>query len=152
MILQGGSAVLAERVEDTYGWTNTLQTDSYVYPTTVNTDTSNNVISVGYYSGTTDFDPTAGTDNVTCPDSTCMYITKNNNDGTYGWTKIISNPNFIEPTSVASNSNDILVAGQFYETSDFDPGTGTDIRTVTSGTTSSSDLFVLKLDSSGVFG
>ena len=109
-------------------------------------DTSGNVYIIGPYSGTVDFDPGIGVFNLTSTGSFDVYIQKLSKSGNLIWAKSIGGTGTELGLSVSIDySNNILIAGSFTGTADFDPGVG--IANMTSfGNT---DAFVLKLNSSG---
>ncbi|MEA3446492.1 MAG: SBBP repeat-containing protein [Bacteroidota bacterium] len=112
-------------------------------------DSDNNVYTTGRFGGTVDFDPNAGH----------FYLISNGNDDIFV-SKLDSSGNFIWAKSVgASNWNDggysvtidtagnVLVAGWFGGTVDFDPGPGICNLTSFGG----NDIFVFKLTTDGNF-
>lgn len=110
-------------------------------------DAAGNVIAVGSFSGTVDFDPGAGVFNLT---STAggddIFIMKLTSAGNFVWAKKIG----ISTSEVASDvitdaSSNIYVVGSFYGTTDFDPNAGV-FNLVSAGNT---DCFMMKLNSSG---
>jgi len=110
-------------------------------------DASGNVYATGPFQGTADFDPSAGTVNLTAT-STDIYICKLDFSGNLLWVKQISgvtnSPNRV--ISLDSFGN-VLTTGSFGGTVDFDPGIGTFILTPEGGI----DIFIAKFDSSGNF-
>ncbi len=116
------------------------------YGKSVATDASGNVYTVGYFSGTVDFDPGAGTANLTSSGSDDVFISKIDSSGNHVWAKNIGSTSTDQAFSVATDSSgNVYVAGMFRNTVDFDPGAGT-AYIASAGV---NDIFVLKLDSSG---
>ena len=108
-------------------------------------DGSDNVVVTGWFQGTADFDPGAGTANLTA-DNFDVFVVKLNSSGDYVWANQFGSSNGDFGRSVAVDSfNNILVTGDFYGTVDFDPGAGTSNLTAAVGT----DIFIAKYDSSG---
>jgi hypothetical protein len=103
----------------------------------------------GYYSGTVDFDPGAGTNNLTSVGAKDIFISKLDSAGNFLWAKSMGgNSNFEESFSIAiDGSGNAYTTGRFSGTADFDPGAGT------SNLTSAGNLgiFISKLDSAGNF-
>jgi Beta-propeller repeat len=111
-------------------------------------DTLGNVYSTGSFSGTADFDPGAGTVNLSAAGSEDIFVSKLSASGNYVWAKRIGGASFDRgygiQTDVAGNC---FLTGYFGATVDFDPGAGTTNLSSFSGT----DGFVLKLDAAGNF-
>ncbi len=129
-------------------WVMTYGTAGNEKAEAVTVDGSGNVIFVGSFSGTIDFDPGTGTQDITA-NSTDFYIQKVDSDGALIWAYGIggSSGDFAYDVAVDASDN-IYVAGAYRNTVDFDPSAV--ITEVTSGTTNAS-LFVLKLTSGGGF-
>lgn len=114
-------------------------------------DSSGNVYTTGYFQNTVDFDPGAGTSNLTSNGSSDIFISKLDNNG-----------NFLGAWSVGGTSDDygygifvdsfgsIYTTGYFRFTVDFDPdpdpGAVSEIPSV-----GDKDIFIMKLDNSGTF-
>ncbi len=101
----------------------------------------------GYFAGTSDFDPGPGVFNMTAANLSDTYISALDADGNFLWAKHLGggqNNAYYITTNVLGN---IIIAGEFSGTTDFDPGAG-----VTNLTTAgSSDIYILKLDAIGNF-
>ncbi|MGM0477824.1 MAG: SBBP repeat-containing protein [Bacteroidota bacterium] len=111
-------------------------------------DTSGNVFTTGYYSGTADFDPGTGTYNLTSEGSYDIFISKLNSSGNFEWAKSMGGPNYDRGVSIAlDSSSNVYTIGGFQGTVDFDPGAGT--YNLTSG--GFYDIFISKLNTSGNF-
>jgi hypothetical protein len=109
-------------------------------------DSSGNVYTSGYFNGTADFEPGAGTSNLTSAGSADVFISKLNSSGALVWAKSFSGASLDYGYSIAvDSSGNVYTTGFFEGTVDFDPGAGT--TTLTSA--GSVDIFVSKLDSSG---
>ena len=105
-------------------------------------DASGNVYSAGQFSGTADMDPGPGVFNLTGGGS---FISKLDSSGNFIWAKAITGSGGYSITLDAALN--IYAAGYFSETTDFDPGAGI----FNLNATGSTDIFILKLDSSGNF-
>ena len=104
------------------------------------------VVLTGWFSSTADFDPGAAVVNITSAGDNDVFIAKFDTVGNYVWAKKIGSNNTDRGTSIATNlAGEIFLTGYFYNTVDFDPGTGV----VNIASAGSSDVFVLKLSSSG---
>ncbi|MBN8582808.1 MAG: hypothetical protein J0L96_19240, partial [Anaerolineae bacterium] len=112
------------------------------------TDTSGNSYVVGEFQNTVDFDPGAGTTNLTSAGSTDGFITKFDSSGAFVWVKQFGSTLADRAVEVKLDSNnDLYITGYFRGTVDFDPGAGTTNRT----SNGENDIFLLKLNSSGGF-
>lgn len=124
------------------------------YGAAVTVDASGNVLVTGYYAGTVDFDPGAGTFNLTSVgDSIDAFILKLDNDGNLVWARTIGRLDVVgnideRGYAIATDvSGNVYVTGRFHDIVDFDPGPGTQNLTAAG----SVDIFVLKLDSNGEY-
>lgn len=109
-------------------------------------DASGNVYTTGFFSGTADFDPGAGTVNFTTVHHYDIYILKLNEDGDYVWAKQIgANDKQMGYTIAVDATGNVYTSGSFNGTVDFDPGA--DVHTLASN--GAEDVYVCKLDASG---
>ncbi|HAQ03406.1 MAG TPA: hypothetical protein DCQ88_01180, partial [Acidimicrobiaceae bacterium] len=117
--------------------------------TSIALDSSGNVYTTGDFNGTADFDPGAGTTNLTQNGGGYdAFVSKLDSSGDLVWAKSFggSGSHSLYSNSVAvDSSGNVYTTGQLWSTADFDPGAGTTNLTSVSGT----DVFVSKLDSSG---
>ena len=105
-------------------------------------DTSGNVYTIGYYSGTVDFDPGPGTLNLSSNASLDLFIVKLNASGSLVWAKSFGGTSSEIGQGIAVDTyENVYTTGWFATTADFDPGTGTANLTSAGG----SDVFVQKL-------
>ena len=112
-------------------------------------DKRGNVITTGTFSGTLDFNPGAAAQNLTSSGWGSIYISKLNSDGNFLFAKKIGGANTSSGNAIALDHNDnIITAGFFSSTVDFDPGPGVNNLT-TSGGGFDFDVFINKLDSTG---
>lgn len=112
------------------------------------TDAAGNIYITGYFSGTADFDPGAGTANLTSSGDYEIYLAKYNSSGVYQWAFKIGNTLKDAGFGVALDAFDnIYVTGYFQGTADFDPGAGA-ANLTSSGL---QDIFIAKYNSSGVY-
>jgi hypothetical protein len=109
-------------------------------------DASGNVYIIGEFTGTADFDPNAGTANLTSFNND-IFICKLSTTGTYMWAKNIggTNPAYGIALEVDGSGN-VYTTGQFQSTADFDPGVGVYNMSAVNG-----DAFLSKLDTDGDF-
>jgi hypothetical protein len=112
-------------------------------------DSNNDVILAGYFSGTVDFDPGAGTNNKTSGGVRDVFVLKLDNSLGYIWASHASGSSDDEAWSVETDNEDnVFIAGFIRTTVDFDPGPGTQNVTVSCGC-GFADQFYWKLDADG---
>ncbi|MBI4945790.1 MAG: SBBP repeat-containing protein [Bacteroidetes bacterium] len=113
-------------------------------------DGSGNVYTTGSFTGTADFDPGAGTYNLTSAGAEDIFISKLDAAGNFVWAKSMGGLGGDIAYSIAMDwSGNIYTTGSFTETADFDPSTaGT--YTLSAGSLNS-DIFISKLDAAGDF-
>ena len=132
----------------TYQWTKAVGGTGDDQGKSVAVDSSGNVYIAGYFSGTVDFDPSAGTDNQTSGGVYDIFFSKYDASGSYVWTKKIGTTTDDFANSVAvDDSGNVYIAGKFQNTVDFDPGVGTDNKT----SAGSYEIFLSKYDASGSY-
>ena len=109
-------------------------------------DSSGNVYTTGFFTGTVDFDPRDGTTNLTSAGAIDAFVSKLNSSGDLIWAKSFGGSSIDLGYSIAVDSGgNVYTTGYFYDIVDFDPGTG--ITNLTSA--GYEDVFVSKLNSSG---
>ncbi|HEX6426137.1 MAG TPA: SBBP repeat-containing protein, partial [Niastella sp.] len=109
-------------------------------------DGAGNRYITGYFNGAVDFDPGAGTQNLTSAGSNDIFLAKYDASGNYVWAKGMGGIGFEMGYSLAVDaSGNSYITGQFTGTVDFDPGSGTQNLT----TTGNADIFLAKYDASG---
>jgi hypothetical protein len=113
----------------------------------IEVDPSGNVYTAGNFNTLTDFDPTVSTFTLQSSGSDDVYLAKYSPSLTLLWAGKVGNSNFDVVTHIKiDNNNDLIYAGQYSGTVDFDPGIGSSILT-----TSGNEKFLLKLNNSGNF-
>ncbi len=113
----------------------------------IGTDAAGNVYTTGFFWGTVDFDPGAGTTNLTSLGFNDIFISKLDAAGNFVWVKQIGGLSADGAYAIAVDpAGNIFATGYFNATVDFDPGTG-----VSNLTTYLNAIFILKLDASGNF-
>jgi hypothetical protein len=115
----------------------------------ITTDASGNVYTTGHFTGVTDFDPGAGTEELTSVGYTDAFIQKLDTNGDFAWVKQLGGnaENRANSISVDVNGN-IYTIGDFAFSIDMDPGAGSFNLTALG---SSWDVFIQKLDPNGDF-
>jgi len=128
-------------------WAKSFGSTTYDDGSAVCTDPSGNVINVGSFNGTVDFDPGPGVSNLTSTSGTDdIYIVKLSSAGVFIWAKRIGGTGNEFSTDVITDATgNIYTIGSFTGTVDFDPNATT--ANVTSA--GKRDVFILKLSSAG---
>lgn len=110
-------------------------------------DASGNVYTTGYFYGTVDFDPGAGSCYL-ISNFNDVFISKLDASGNFVWAKSIGGSSSDAGRSMALDvSGNLYTTGNFEGTVDFDPGPGTFNLT----SIGNQDIFISKLDASGNF-
>ncbi len=110
----------------------------------------NSVYYSGHFTGTLDFDPGAGTSNMTAPTgASChVYVSKLDSLGNFVWAKKMGGTGLTIATSLAlDKKNNVYSTGWFSATADFDPGAG--VFNLVSAP--NDDVFISKLGPLGDF-
>ncbi|MCC6698654.1 MAG: SBBP repeat-containing protein, partial [Candidatus Hydrogenedentes bacterium] len=115
-------------------------------------DGSGNVFVTGYFTGTVDFDPGAGTYSLTSSSNSIdIFVLKLDSSGAFIWAcglgcpDVAGNHDDRGHAIAADASGNVYVTGRYHNTVDFDPGAGT--QNLTSN--GNNDIFVCKLDADG---
>ncbi|MEO8087134.1 MAG: SBBP repeat-containing protein [Bacteroidota bacterium] len=108
-------------------------------------DAYGSIYTTGIFADTVDFDPGTGTFNlISLAGNGRVFVSKLDSSGNFLWAKQLSD----NSTSIAVDvSGNVYTTGYFSFTDDFDPGIGT----YNLSASSSNDVFISKLDSSGNF-
>ena len=110
-------------------------------------DILGNIYTTGYFQGTADFDPNAGTSNLVAVGLNDVFISKLDATGNFVWAKAMGSANNEEGVSIdVDRFGNVYTTGYFSGTVDFDPNAGTVNLTSSGG---GSDFFVTKLDVNG---
>jgi uncharacterized repeat protein (TIGR01451 family) len=128
-------------------WAKAIGGTGNVHTRTMTRDHAGNLIAAGVFNGTIDFDPGAGTFNITAISDLDLFVVKLTPIGVFEWARSMSMTDTIEPTAVSADpAGNVYVAGYIYGTGDLDPGPG-----VANFTTNSTfyNSFLLKLDANG---
>ena len=105
------------------------------------------VCTTGYFSGTADFDPGSGTLNLASNGSYDIFVSKLDASGNFVWARAMGGLNADEGRGIAvAADGSVYATGDFVDTMDFDPGSGT-FNVIGDGR----NIFVSKLDASGNF-
>lgn len=150
----GGVDVFISKYSDdgNFGWARRVggTTSTVAYALAVDTSASHSVYFTGAFRESADFNPGSGTNNLTAEGWRDIFVAKLDSAGNYIWAKAMGGAENDKGFGLSidpAGEGDVYVTGEFIESSDFDPGSGTHELT-SSGDT---DIFISKLDSSGNF-
>lgn len=112
-------------------------------------DSDGTVYVAGRFAGTVDFDPTGGVDNHSATGGDDLFLSKLSATGAYQWARTWEGNTHWNVGSglTIDDSGNVYFAGQFEDSVDFDPGTGTDWHT----SNGDDDAFLSKFSSIGDF-
>ncbi|PIY02151.1 MAG: hypothetical protein COZ21_15675, partial [Bacteroidetes bacterium CG_4_10_14_3_um_filter_31_20] len=129
-------------------WAKQIGGTDYDYGRSMSLDASGNVYTTGDFYGTVDFDPGAGTFNLTSGSGAAIFISKLDASGNFVYAKSMGGTNSNLGLSIAiDTSGNVYTTGWLEGTTDFDPGVETFNLTSTGGF----DIFISKLSPSGNF-
>lgn len=114
---------------------------------TIALDDSSNIIRMGYFYGTIDFDPGPGDFSITASSGGDIFFQKLDSAANFLWAKSLGNSeqNYIGALRTDARGN-IIASGSFKNSMDFDPGVGTFMLNALN---LSYDIFTLKLSPEG---
>jgi Tfp pilus assembly protein PilZ len=132
--------VLKLNSSGTFQWVNTYGGTEKDRGINIAFDSSDNVYTTGYFSSTVNF----GGGDITSAGSTDIFVLKLNSSGTFQWVNTFGGTGADNGIDIAIDSSDnVYIIGDFSSTVNFGGG---DITSA-----GSTDIFVLKLNSSGTF-
>jgi hypothetical protein len=120
-------------------------------PRSIAVDGAGNVYVTGNFQGTVDFDPGAGTQNLSSAGGSDIFIAKYDAGGNYIFAKRIGGigENDVGYSLALDELNNIYLTGSFGSTVDFDPGAGIQNLISTGSDDNVNDIFIAKYDASG---
>lgn len=111
-------------------------------------DSSGNILVAGRFSGTVDFDPGIGVFSLTSNGDRDVYIVKYTSNGVFLWAESYGGSGYDDAERIrVDRLGNIVVVGSFSYMADLHPGVGFDYHT----SVGSDDIYMIKLDSNGVF-
>ena len=146
----GGSDIFIVKLDNNGGfvWAGSMGSASEDLGADIVFGNSGSIYLTGRFGGTVDFDPGAGTYNLTSAGGWDIFVSKLDGDGNHVWTKSMGGTSNDQAFEIISDaSGNVYTTGQFSDTADFDPGAGTNNLTSAGGR----DIFVSKLDANGNF-
>ena len=143
--LQGvGAFVMKLETGGNFVWARAL--NGFPSELSVATDSDDNIVTVGNFSGTIDLDPSVGIANRTSNGASDIFVTKLDSAGGLLWGTSLGGLASDDIQGVAVDaSSSIYLTGNFFGLVDFDPSAGA----FSLSSAGDSDAFVTKLDASG---
>ena len=142
-----GAFILKLNGDGTFGFARGFDGTGQDVGLEIEVDSSGNILTAGQFQSTVDFDPGAGTANLTTSPSSAIFLLKLDPSGNYLWAKSWGGSGDLPWDLKITLSNDVLLSGDYLGTVDFDPNAGVSSYTAQNST----DGFILKLDTSGNF-
>lgn len=120
----------------------------YDYGMGIVNDIQDNLYITGFYQDTVDFDPGNGIAKLISTGDYDSYILKLDMNGNYLWAKSFGGPNDDMARAITLDKDkNVYITGRFRDVADFNPSSSIDNLT----SFGSYDVFILKLDSNGMF-
>jgi len=150
-----GSFVAAYSPNGAYDWAKSYGNNNVISNNGLFVDESKNIYLTGTFTGTADFNPSpSATSNLTSSGNyDDVFFMKLKADGSFVFAKaILGNGTLLKSTGgiVVDQSGNIIIAGTFDKTVDFDPSSGVKNLT-TSSVTNTSDIFIAQYSSTGTY-
>lgn len=138
--------VLKMNTDGNFVWAKSIGTlDNSIDVYHIDNDAAGNVLITGGFSGTIDFDPGAGINNLTS-DRNDGYVLKLNTSGDFVWAKTLTGPGIQYVSHINIDAaNNIYAAASFYDTVTLDIS-GVETTLTSQGT---EDILFFKMDSDG---
>ncbi|MDP1799880.1 MAG: SBBP repeat-containing protein [Bacteroidota bacterium] len=146
----GGTDIFISKLNaaGNFVWVKQLGGTNYDYARSIAVSSTGNVYITGYFVGTADFDPGAGTFNLMSSGFDEVFVSKLDASGNFIWAKQMGGSSNDYGYSIAVDaSENVYIAGGFQGTSDFDPSAA--VSNLTS--TGNYDIFISKLNLNGNF-
>lgn len=125
-----------------FSWARKMSGTSTVSSFDIDLDNTGNIYITGIFEGTSDFDPDTTVFTLTSSGLTDCFITKLNSNAGLVYAKKFSSPARVNARKIISdNSGNLVVAGEFFGVTDFNPG----LDTFSLNSNGSTDVFVAKL-------
>jgi len=132
-----------------YVWSKGMGGSKSDYGLSIAADDSGNVYTTGYFEQTVDFDPNAGTYNMTSNGNRDCFVSKLDSTGNLVWAQHFGGSDMDYGTGLQLDAQgNVYIVGAFKDTVDFDLGAS--IHNLASN--GERDIFVHKLNANGSFG
>lgn len=131
-----------------FQWVSVIEGNQFKTFVDLNVDVYGDILGIGYFEGSADFDPSAGVDNRFSAGLTDTFILKINPAGNMTWVRTLEGVNSNYGIALTSNSvGDIFNLGYYKFTVDFNPG-APNFPIASNG---EHDIYQLTLDKNGIF-
>jgi Secretion system C-terminal sorting domain/Beta-propeller repeat len=140
----GGNDFFVQKLDSSgnFLWATQTGGTSHDFSSSITTDASENVYTIGQFNGMVDFDPDTGTTTLYSAGNTDIFIQKLDINGSFVWVAKMGSSSSEDGNSITIDANkNIYTIGNFQGTVDFDPDTGTTNLTTAGG----NDIFIQKL-------
>ncbi len=128
-------------------WAVGFGANSLIHAADLSIDDTSNIYICGKFANTVDFDPDTGTFNLTYAGQADIFVQKLDSNGKFQWAVRVGNNSHEFCNAITLDPfGDLLITGTADGTVDFDPGPN-----VHNVTTTSADVYVLKLSQMGDF-
>ena len=145
---EGGSDIFISKLDASgnFVWAKNIGGEEDDAGNSITVDASGNIYLTGYFEETVDFDPNAGTFNLTSISSNDIFVVKLDASGNLIWAKHMGGTSSTRGEAIVlDESGNSYITGGFGGTTDFDPNSGIENLTAIGNT----DIFVVKLDALG---
>lgn len=153
----GGFDVFVLRLDSAGGlvWARGMGGGLNDYGTTIAVAADGSVYTAGTFDGPSDFDPGTGVHLLNPPGYDNVFVSKLDEFGNYVWAQGIGADQYgassLRVSIALAADGSVCITGNFYGLVDFDPGPGEYSMIGANWSYSSSEIYLLKLDSSGNF-
>lgn len=107
-------------------WAKLITATGYSRGSAITTDLQNNILTTGYANGATDFDPGTSVYSLTPTGSEDAFISKLDASGNFICAGLMGGISYDKGYSIITDkSNNVIIAGSFQNSADFEPGPGT---------------------------
>jgi hypothetical protein len=147
----GGADIFVSKLDaaGNFVWADALGGTGTDQASAIAVDAAGNVYLTGSFEGTADFDPSAGTFNLTSAGGSDVFVTRLDGAGNLVWADALGGPAADQANGIAVDAaGNVYTTGSFQGTADFDPSAAGTFNLTSAG---DSDAFVSKLDASGNF-
>jgi len=140
----GGWDIVVHKLDSAgnFVWAHSMGGETYDFGLGIAVATDGSVYTTGYFTGTVDFNPGTGTSNLTSTGGQDIFVSKLDSGGDFLWAGSMGGASVDQGSRIAvTPEGSVHITGQFYGTSDFDPGDDTFNLASTGGY----DIFLAKL-------
>jgi len=128
-ITSGGQDVFISKLSSAgnFIWAKSMAGTTSAIGYSIFLDSNSNVYTTGFFGGTVDFDPGAGTFNLSSGGNTSIFVSKLNSSGNFKWAVSMGGAIYSNDLGVGvalDPNRNVYTTGHFFGTTDFDPGAG----------------------------